>query len=160
MKKSLMTAVFILTAMFMFGQTNDAFNEITSMQPILLQLSQEIVSAETELNMEVVHLEADILLGNDWKYTFRNLSKGWIYLVYAEGQVGMVVDLDLQIKRQNPLTDEWINVGSDTKETFGGIYLLEVTQSARYAFGVKVAKYAEGFTGCHYFILIGHAKPE
>ena len=155
-----MTAVIIFAAMFMFGQTNDAFNEITSMQPILLQLSQEVVSAETELNMEVVHLEADLLLGNDWKYTFRNLSKGWTYLIYAEGQAGMVADLDLQIKRQNPLTDEWIDVGSDTKDSFGGIYLLEVTQSARYAFGVKVAKYAEGFTGCHYFILIGHAKPE
>jgi len=155
-----MTAVIIFAAMIMFGQTNDAFNEITSMQPILLQLSQEVVSAETELNMEVVHIEADILIGNDWKYTFRNLSKGWTYLVYAEGQAGMVTDLDLKVKRQNPITDEWVDVVSDTKETFGGICLLEVTEGARYAFGVKVAKYNEGWTGCHYFVLIGHAKPK
>ena len=25
---------------------------------------------------------------------------------------------------------------------------------------IKVAKYSEGWTGCHYFILIGHAKPD
>jgi len=160
MKKTLMTIAFIFAAMIMFGQTNDAFNEITSMQPILLQVSEEVVTAETELNMEVVHLEADLLLGNDWKYMYRTLSKGWTYLAYTEGQIGMVDDMDLKVMKQNPITEEWYDVVTDTKENFGGIAVFEVTETARYAFGIKVAKYTSGWTGCHYFLLIGHAKPE
>jgi len=162
--KKLLASVAISFALIIstFGQTisgNPAFDEITSIQRILLQASEEVLYAENTLEMEIVHLEVDLVLGKDYKYMYRDLSKGWIYLMYAEGENMMVNDLDMKILKQNAYTEEWEEVISDTREAFGAMCLVEVTESTRYAIGIKVAEYATGFSGCHYFLIIAHQRP-
>jgi len=145
-----------------FGQKpgNEAYNEIISIQRILLQASEEVLDAENEMALEIVHLEVDIVLGKEYKYIYRNLSKGWTYIMYAEGENVMVRDLDMKVLKQDPITDEWYDVGEDNKENFGAIFATKVEETARYAIGIKVAAYEEGFSGCHYFLMIAHARPE
>jgi len=163
MKRMMMSIAILFALMITFGQTiegNAAYDEITSIQRIMLQASEEVVTAENELGMEIVHLEVDLLIRDNHKYVYRNLSAGWTYLIYAEGEVGMVNDFDLKVMKQDPITEKWMEVCSDTRPDFGAICVIKVEETARYAINVSVGAYANNFTGCHYFILIGHAKPE
>jgi len=164
MKKSLVLAFAILFAgvFGVFAQTNgnDAYNEITSIQRIMLQASEYVMVAENELELEIVHLQFDIIIGNDWKYVYRTLSKGWTYIAYAEGETEMVRDMDLRLMKQDPVTGEWTEISIDTSEDFGGVCAVTVTETAQYAIGMKVAAYESGFTGCHYFLFLAHARPE
>jgi hypothetical protein len=146
----------------MFAQTNgnDAYTEITSIQRIMLQASEYVMEAENNLELEIVHLQFDLIMGGDWKYVYRTLSKGWTYVAYAEGETAMVRDMDLRLMKQDPITEEWTEISIDTKEDFGGMCAVTVSETAQYAFGMKVATYESGFSGCHYFLFVAHAKPE
>ena len=164
MKNLLSIVLALFTCISLFGQNptngNEAYKEITSIQRIMIQASEEVLEAENNLDMEIVHLEVDLLFGSKVKYIYRTLSSGWLYLAYAEGENVMVKDLDMEMSRQDPQTGEWSVVMTDTKEKFGALCAAEVTETARYRFGVKVASYVEGFSACHYYILIAHQKPK
>ena len=143
----------------MFAQTNETYYEMTSIQRIMVQAAEEVVGAENELNMEIVRLEIDLILGTEWKYTFRTLSSSWTYFIYAEGEVGQVNDLDLKVMTMSSVTGEWEEVVSDVREDFGGMVIVTPTETRQYAIGVKIAEYDESYTGSHYFILVAHEKP-
>jgi len=154
-------AIMIAGTMGMSAQNEDnpAYNEITSIQRVMIQGAEEILEAENTLDMEIVHFQVDLIMGDDWKYTYRNLST-WTYLLYAEGERLMVSDLDMNIMKQNPITEEWSEVKSDVREEFGALCVIEVNEPARYAIGLKIAKYKPGYSAGHYFLIIGHARPE
>ena len=141
-------------------EENPAFYEITSVQRIMVQAAAEVMEAENKLGMEIVRLEFDLILGNDWKYSFRNLSPNWTYLVYAQGENIQTADLDLKVMTRNSVSGDWEEVTSDTRENVAGMVAVSPTEGRQYAIGVKIAKYKEGFTGTHYFIMIAHKKPE
>jgi len=162
MKKLFVSFILVLfTCVVTFGQKsgNEAYNEITSIQRIMLQASNQVLSAENELDLEVVHLEFDLILGSNVKYTYRTLSGGWTYIAYAEGETVMTDDIDLYMYVQNDITGEWVEVMKDNRDDFGAICSYQVSVTGNYRFAVKVGKYAEGFTGCHYYLLIAHRKP-
>ena len=139
---------------------NQAIKKVTSIQRIMLQASQEVMDAENSLNMEIVHLQFDLINGTDWKWTYRTLHPGWIYAIYAAGENGMISDLDLRVEWQHPETKEWTLVQENTDPDNQALIIAKPQGAPlRYAIGVKAAKYANGFSGGHYFILVAHAAP-
>jgi len=151
-KLTFIIAVFFVGFMGLFAQENKSYTEITSIQRIMIQAAEEVVSAENNLQLEIVRLEIDLIIGTDWKYTFRNLSSNWTYLLYAEGEEGQVKDLDLKVLTQSSVTGYWEEVASDETSEFAGIVTVTPTENRQYAIGVKVAEYDNGFNGTHYFI--------
>lgn len=144
----------------LFAQTNKVYNEPTSIQRIMLQAAKHVMEAESELNLEIVHLQFDLIIGNEWKYTFRNLSNNWVYLIYAAGEKGQVIDLDLKILKRNIDSGEWEDVIIDESSKSDAGVLVSPNEFAQYAIGIKSAKYSEGYRGSHFFVLIAHEKPE
>jgi len=160
-KLTLMIAMLFVGVIGLFAQTeNESFYEQTSVQRIMLQAAEEVVSAENTLNLEIVHLQIDLCIGTEWKYTFRNLSSSWTYLIYAEGENTQIVDLDLKVMTISSVTGEWEEVASDVTSDFAGGVTVSPTEGRQYAFGVKAAEYVEGWSASHYFIMIAHKKPQ
>ena len=162
MKKLITLLLGLILAVSVFAQRegNEAMNEITSVQRILLQASESILEAENNLNQEIVHLEFDILRGTEYKYVARILHPGWTYTIYAEGESGMVEDADIKIMIQAPDTGEWHDVCKDEKDEPGGAFIqLQPPRALNYAIGVRIRRYAPGWSGAHYFFMIMHEKP-
>lgn len=160
--KKLLAMIILLVAgiVGMNAQTsgNAAIDEVTSIQRIMLQASEYVLACENDLQLEIVHLQFDLIIGNEWKYTYRTLSNYWTYVLYAEGEKGMVKDFDIKILKEDQYGD-WNEVTSDTKGDFGGMVAVTPLISTRYAIGIKAAAYEEGLSGGHYFLIVAHKKP-
>ena len=161
MKKVILALFLFIFSFFVYAQRpgNEAMNEITSIQRVLLQASESVLVAENDLSQEIVHLQVDLITGPEYKYAFRTLHPGWTYTIYAEGQREMVLDTDLKIKVYADDTNEWYDVIADETTKFGAIVQINPPKALRYAIGVKAAKYKSGWEGAHYFFMIMHIKP-
>lgn len=168
MKKVLFWGILFLFSLSVFAQGeykitegNEAIGKVTSIQRIMVEASQEVLDAENELNLEIVHLQFDLIRGNDWKWTYRTLYPGNRYVIYAAGESIMVKDLDLKIMWQHPDTKEWNLVHEDDRITPDAIAFAEPSGAAlRYAIGVRIPSYKEGWNAGHYYIMIAHPIPD
>jgi len=161
MKKLSLFILGLLIFLFSYGQkdANQSINEIYSIQRIMIEASEVVIEAENYLQQEIVHLQFDLILGNDWKWTYRNLYEGWSYFIYAAGESLMVEDLDIKIMVQDEETKKWYDVKEDIKEDFSAAAYITPTKNQRYAIGIRISKYKENYSGTHYYIMIMHAKP-
>lgn len=158
MKKIWILLVGIFFSISLYSQ-NEAMGEITSIQRILLQASESVLQAENDLQQEIVHMQFDLITGNEYKWSYRIMYPGWVYTIYAEGERAMVIDTDLKILVQAEDTGKWYDVTEDERTEFGAIVQIQPPKVLRYAVGVKAAKYKEGWNGGHYFFMIMHDKP-
>lgn len=162
MKKLILSLIGIFLFVASYTQeknTNTAINEIYSIQRIMVEASEVVIEAENIIDQEIVHLQFDLILENDWKWTYRILHEGWSYFIYAAGERIMVKDLDMKIMVQDSESGEWYEVDKDEKTDFSAALYITPDKSKRYAFGIKIAQYKEGFSGTHYYIMIMHPKP-
>jgi len=160
-KLKLMIALLFIGMIGLFAQDdNPSYYEQTSIQRIMVQSAENVVLAENDLSMEIVRLEIDLILGTDWKYTFRTLSSTWEYTIYTEGESGQVSDMDLRVMTRSSVTGEWEEVTSDTDADFSALVTVKPLETRQYAIGVKAAEYYDGYSGSHYFVIIAHDKPE
>ena len=164
-----MKKLFLLLTIFVFSLSlhaqdapdyNQAIKKITSVQRIMLEASKEVMEAENKLNFEIVSLQFDILTDNEYKWSYRTLYPGNRYVIYAAGESFMIRDIDMKVMWQHPQTEEWTVVHEDNRENSTAIALAEPSEiPLRYAIGVKVASFQEGFKGGHYYIMIAHPLP-
>lgn len=159
MRKLAFIVAILFSGIFrLFAQPSD-IDEPTSIQRIMVEAAEYVIQAENELNLEIVHLEFDLILQNDWKYMFRNLSSSWNYIIYTAGETGQVLDMDLKVLVLNEYTNEYDAVDEDVTYDRDAAIIVSPSKSAKYAIGVKAAEYSAGYSGSHYFILIAHEKP-
>lgn len=146
---------------FEIPEGNEAIGKVTSIQRIMLEASEQVIDAENELNLEIVHLQFDLILKNDYKWMYRTLYPDNKYIIYAAGESVMIQDLDLKVMWQHPDTGEW-TVSYEDDRAVNSAYALAEPSGAplRYAIGVKVASYKEGWKGGHYYIMIAHPLTE
>ncbi len=163
MKKLVLIAGILLISLMTFAQQsgNESYDEITSIQRIMVQAAGIVKEAENngDLEFEIVHLQFDLILSSNWKYTYRVLSSNWTYVIYAEGETGMIEDFDVRILAEDAY-GEWEEVASDVKSDFGAMVAVSPSVPTNYAIGVKAASFSPGFAGGHYYLMIAHKKPE
>lgn len=169
-KNQIMKRIVFLIGLFVFSlslfaqevpEYNQAIKKITSIQRIMLEASKEVMDAENNLNLEIVHLQFDLITGNDYKWTYRTLYPGNEYVIYSAGETFMIRDLDMKVMWQHPETGDWTTVHEDQRENYSAmVFAKPQGQPLRYAIGVKVASYQEGFKGGHYYIMVAHPLPK
>jgi len=160
MKRLLFLVLGFLLFVSTYSQESDnrSMNESNSIQKILLQASEQILIAENDLNQEIVHLQIDLIQGEDFKWIYRILYPDWTYYFYAEGENLMVIDLDMEIRIQDEKTGKWYKIDEDLSPNYSTFLQTESPKSLSYAIGIKVAKYREGWLSGHFFLMITHNK--
>ena len=164
MKKLVLLFGIFLFSISLFAQEapggNEAINKVTSIQRIMLEASAEVLNAENELNLEIVHLQFDILTNKEYKWVYRTLYPGNKYVIYAAGESFMIKDIDMKVMWQHPDTGDWTVVHEDTRDNYSAIAFAEpVGKPLRYAIGVKAASFKDGYSGGHYYMMIAHPLP-
>lgn len=146
MKKMLVLLVCSLVSVFTYADRQDG----TSIKDIV-EKAYEIVENIEEKDMEVVHLECDILKTK--KSVTRTLSKGWTYGVIAFGD-DRFLDIDVVIYRKNG--NQWVRVAKDDDES--AVATVEVTPASdgEYKIEIQAYKFAEGYSGGHYGLIMFH----
>ena len=142
----MMMVLFLIGTMGLFAQT---------MQTTLSEATKVVIQVEEELDMEIVNITFDLTTSTEWKWTYRDLYTGWNYVIYAAGQMVKVADMDLRVMKKNA-NDDWETIEEDVLADFSAAVAISPEVTERYAIGVKVAEFEDGYTACNYYILIAH----
>ena len=152
MKRIKMLAIlFLIGTMGIFAQKS-----LTTMTTAMVECAEVVQEVEDDLDMEIVHIQFDLVTNTEWKWTYRDLHKGWTYVIYAAGEYVKVADLDIKLKQLNIYTNEWEEVAEDVTSDFSGVVGVSPPITGRYAIGIKVAEFEDGYNNTHYYILIAH----
>jgi hypothetical protein len=150
----------LLVALFMspgiFAQTGeDLDNEDgTSMMPIVNTLV-DVVKAIEQSDVEIVHIEFDLLFEDGKKEIFRNLTQGYTYgmMAYGDYRIG-TVGIDLYAESEDSW--EYVQSGEVTEGTMTLLYKVEETK--QYKIVLRPLEFKEGYSAGHYGLVIIHDK--
>lgn len=148
-KKALLTAIFFMMAINsnLHAQTGSG----TSMAPILSDAVDYIKYIEDGLDQEIVRIEFDILQSS--KTTFRTLSSGWRYGIFAFGDYSMA---DIDVKVYQKVGSSWSLVKSDTDTDKTAMVVVQPSYSGEYKIEISCYRFNSGYNAGHYGLIIFH----
>lgn len=129
-----------------YAQSDDG----KSMKPIL-EDALPIINTVEKKGYEIVRIEFDII--KDEKVTYRQLYEGWEYGVYAFGDY-RIEDMDVEVYKE--VGGNWKLVVEDSDESSTALVNVKPLYTGNYKIVVKAAKFASGYKGGHYGLLIFH----
>lgn len=124
----------------------------TSMMPIINTLSN-VVKAIEESDVEIVHVEFDLLFDDRSKEIFRNLSKDYSYGFMAYGDY-RIAKVGMELYKQTETGWEYIQSGELSEGTMTLIY--EVKEAAQYKIVLRALQMNEGYNVGHYGLVVLH----
>lgn len=149
MKKILLIVSLLLVSLFTFAQTDDG----RSMKPIMNDMNTFVNTVESNGN-EVVKLEFDIVT-TDSKNSYRVLTNSWTYRILVMGDY-RVEDMDIEVYKQ--LSDgSYVFVAKDSKTESFAYVDIKPLETGWYKFVVKCYKFKNGYSSCHYGLVIFHS---
>jgi hypothetical protein len=137
-----------------FSQTgSDLDNENgTSMKPIINSLD-EIVNAIEESDVEIVHIEFDLVFEDSSKEIFRNLSKDYTYGFLAYGDY-RIAKIGIDLYKESDSGWEYIKSGELADGTMTLLY--DVTETDRFKIVLRALQMNEGYNVGHYGLVVLH----
>lgn len=149
---SLLTLFFL--SLSTFAQTESELdNEAgTSMKPIINSLN-DVVKAIEESDVEIVHIEFDLLFDDSSKEIFRNLSKDYTYGFLAYGDY-RIAKIGIDLYKESDSGWEYIQSGELNNGTMTLLY--DVKETARYKIVMRALQMNEGYNVGHYGLVVLH----
>jgi hypothetical protein len=148
--RSMILAAMLLTV----ATTVNAQDAETTMQDIYEQGLGMVKYLEEEANQEIVRIEYDLVF--DSKETIRNLSSSYTYTVVAFAD-DRVEDLDITIYKKSG--SSWTQVTKDTETDNTPVVQITPKEAGEYKVKITAYKFAEGYSGAHYGMIISHENP-
>jgi hypothetical protein len=155
MKKYLMILLIALCMPIgIFAQTGeDLDNENgTSMMPIVNTLV-DVVKAIEQSDVEIVHIEFDLIFEDGKKEIFRTLSQGYTYgmMAYGDYRIG---NIGIDLYAESDDSWEYVQSGQLTEGTMTLLYKVEETK--QYKIVLRPLEFKEGYSAGHYGLVIIH----
>lgn len=148
-----MSRFLITLSMLLVVIPANAYDDGTSMFPIINK-SREIVSfIEDEMNYEVVRIELDILRTS--KTIVRTLSSDYNYAIVAYGDSRFK---DIDVKVYAKYGGEWELVSQDTDSEPVAIASVEPSYTREYMIEITAYEFYSGYDVGHYGLVICHNK--
>ena len=124
----------------------------TSMKPIIDPLKVDVESLEKE-NLEIVHIEYDLLFDKDTKEVYRDLSDSYTYAIMAYGDY-RIAKVGLDLYKESGTTWEFVKSGEFADGLCSLIYKVETSGS--YKIVIRPLQMTEGYTVGHYGLYVMH----
>jgi hypothetical protein len=124
----------------------------TSMKPIISTLDQVVKSIE-ENNVEIVHIEFDMVFENSSKEIYRNLTKDYSYGFLAYGDY-RIAKIGIELYKETNTGWDYIKTGELNQGTMTLLY--DVMETARYKIVLRALQMAEGYNVGHYGLIVLH----
>jgi hypothetical protein len=124
----------------------------TSMMPIVNNLV-DVVKAIEQSEVEIVHIEFDLLFQDGSKEIFRNLSQDYTYgfMAYGDYRIGKI---GIDLYKETGGSWEYLKSGEITEGTMTLLY--KVDETARYKIVLRSLEMTEGYTAGHYGLVVIH----
>jgi len=124
----------------------------TSMMPIINTLN-EVVKAIEENDVEIVHIEFDLVFEGSSKEIFRNLTKDYTYgfLAYGDYRIGKV---GIELYKATDNGWDYIQTGELDQGTMTLLY--DVKETGSYKIVLRTLQMNEGYNVGHYGLIVLH----
>jgi len=124
----------------------------TSMMPIINTLN-EVVKAIEENDVEIVHIEFDLVFEGSSKEIYRNLTKDYTYgfLAYGDYRIGKV---GIELYKATDNGWDYIQTGELDQGTMTLLY--DVKETGSYKIVLRTLQMNEGYNVGHYGLIVLH----
>lgn len=149
----IMLSVFILSFSSFAQSGSELDNENgTSMMPVINTLN-EVVKAIEESEVEIVHIEFDLVFNDSSKEIYRNLTKDYSYGFLAYGDY-RIAKVGIELYKETETGWDYIKAGELSEGTMTLLY--DVTETARYKIVLRALQLNEGYNVGHYGLIVLH----
>jgi len=149
----------LLLTLFMFSLSTFAQSESeldnekgTSMMPIINTLN-DVVKAIEESDVEIVHIEFDLVFNDSSKEIYRNLTKDYSYGFLAYGDY-RIAKIGIELYQETDTGWAYIKTGELNEGTVTLLY--DVTETGRYKIVLRALQMNEGYNVGHYGLVVLH----
>ena len=149
----IMIALFILSFSSFAQSGSELDNENgTSMMPIINTLN-DVVKAIEESEVEIVHIEFDLVFNDSSKEIYRNLTKDYSYGFLAYGDY-RIAKIGIELYKETGTGWDYIKAGELSDGTMTLLY--DVKETARYKIVLRALQMNEGYNVGHYGLIVLH----
>lgn len=155
MKQLSVTLISIFILSFSaFSQTGSELDNEkgTSMKPMINSLS-DVVNAIEESDVEIVHIEFDLVFDDSSKEIYRNLTKDYSYGFLAYGDY-RIAKIGIELYKETDTGWDYIKTGELSEGTMTILY--DVTETGRYKIVLRALQMNEGYNVGHYGLVVLH----
>lgn len=124
----------------------------TSMMPIINSLN-EVVKAIEENDVEIVHIEFDLLFDDSSKDVYRNLTKDYTYGFLAYGDY-RIAKIGIELYKETDTGWEYLQSGELNEGTMTLLY--DVKETGSYKIALRALQMKEGYNVGHYGLVVLH----
>ena len=137
-----------------FAQTGSELDNEngTSMMPIINTLN-EVVKAIEENDVEIVHIEFDLVFSDNSKEIYRNLTKDYTYGFLAYGDY-RIAKIGIELYKETGKGWDYIQTGELSEGTMTLLY--DVKETARYKVVLRALQMNEDYNVGHYGLIVLH----
>ncbi len=148
-----LATLFILSFSTYAQSGSDLDNENgTSMMPIINTLN-DVVKAIEENDVEIVHIEFDLVFEDSSKEIYRNLTKDYSYGFLAYGDY-RIAKIGIELYKETDTGWDYIKAGELSEGTVTLLY--DVTETDRYKIVLRTLQMNEGYNVGHYGLVVLH----
>jgi len=149
----ILISLFILSFSAFAQSESELDNEKgTSMKPIISTLD-EVVKAIEENDVEIVHIEFDLVFDDSPKEIYRNLTKDYSYGILAFGDY-RIAKIGIELYKETDTGWDYIKTGELNEGTMTLLY--DVQETARYKIVLRALQMNEGYNVGHYGLVVLH----
>ena len=153
-KLSFILIYFFFVSFSAFAQTGSELDNEngTSMMPIINTLN-DVVKAIEENDVEIVHIEFDLVFEGSSKEIYRNLTKDYTYgfLAYGDYRIGKV---GIELYKATDNGWDYIQTGELDQGTMTLLY--DVKETGSYKIVLRTLQMNEGYNVGHYGLIVLH----
>jgi len=124
----------------------------TSMKPIINTLT-DVVTAIEKNDVEIVHVEFDLVFEDNSKEIYRNLTKDYSYGFLAYGDY-RIAKIGIELYKESDTGWDYIKAGELSEGTVTLLY--DVTETDRYKIVLRALQMNEGYNVGHYGLVVLH----
>ncbi|MDO9257017.1 MAG: hypothetical protein Q7U54_15960 [Bacteroidales bacterium] len=153
MKQLSITLISIFILSFSAFAQSELDNEKgTSMMPVINSLS-DVVKAIEESDVEIVHIEFDLVFDDSSKEIYRNLTKDYSYGFLAYGDY-RIAKIGIELYKETDTGWDYIKAGELSEGTVTLLY--DVNETDRYKIVLRALQMNEGYNVGHYGLVVLH----
>jgi hypothetical protein len=124
----------------------------TSMMPIINSLEEVVKSIEAN-DVEIVHIEFDLVFEDSSKEIYRNLAKDYTYGFLAYGDY-RIAKIGIELYKETDTGWDYLQSGELNEGTMTLLY--DVKETARYKIVLRTLQMNEGYNVGHYGLIVLH----
>jgi hypothetical protein len=125
----------------------------TSMMPIISTLNDVVKAIEESGDVEIVHVEFDLVFDDSSKEIYRNLTKDYSYGFLAYGDY-RIAKIGIELYKETDTGWDYIKTGELSNGTMTILY--DVTETGRYKIVLRALQMNEGYNVGHYGLVVLH----